>query len=229
MIADVIIVAAGSSRRAGFDKLEAKIGGRSVLERTVEAFENCKDIKNIIIVTSKEKREERDAWRATHHFRKLIGAIEGGPERYLSVAIGIEKLPKSDRLIAVHDGARPLITPKAISDCVQGALKYKAVSLAHPVSDTLKRSSEELEVLESVDRENLWGMETPQVFERALLENAYRYVLNEGIEVTDEVSAVEAIGEKVYLIKSSQPNLKITYPEDVQLAEVILELRKRRN
>jgi len=186
--AGAIIVAAGSSRRLGFDKLAAMIDGRSVF--------------------------------------KLLCAVEGGAERHLSVAKGLAALPQKFGLVAVHDGARPLITPQGISDCVSMAAEHGAASLAHRISETLKRADEENIVRESVERENLWAMETPQIAKRDLLENAYRYVLAEGLLVTDEVSALAAIGTEVRLVENPQPNPKITFPADLPLAEALLANRR---
>jgi len=224
--AGAIIVAAGSSRRLGFDKLKALIDGRAVLERTMEAFDNCSAIGGIVIVTSAEKVEELDQWRVTKGYRKLLRAVEGGAERHLSVANGLAALPAGFELVAVHDGARPLVTPQRISDCVEAAAKHGAASLAHRISETLKRADAQGIVRDSVDRENLWAMETPQVAQRDLLENAYRYVLAEGLLVTDEVSALAATGTDVHLVENPQPNPKITFPADLPLAEALLKSRK---
>lgn len=225
MKASAIIVAAGSSRRLGFDKLMAELGGRTVLERTMEAFENCSAIEKVVLVTSADKVEELDNWRASHHFRKLLCAIEGGAERHLSVAMGLAKLPPVSPLVAVHDGARPLITPQSITDCVEAAATHGGAALAHPISETVKRADAEGRIVEGIDRDGLWAMETPQVFDRQLLERAYAYVLAEGILVTDEVSAIEAIGEPVHLVENPRPNPKITFPADLAVAEAILAQR----
>jgi len=142
----------------------------------------------------------------------------------------------------VHDAARPLITPEQIERVFQQCTKHGAAALAEPINDTLKRAhagplesganhggegAEVLVVSDSVDRHQLYAMQTPQIFKRQLIEEAYRAVYSENISVTDEVSAVERLGHEVVLVVNNDFNFKITYPRDLPLAELLL--RKRRN
>jgi 2-C-methyl-D-erythritol 4-phosphate cytidylyltransferase len=138
------------------------------------------------------------------------------------------------KYVAVHDAARPLITPNQIERLFQQCQIHGAASLAEPISDTLKRadadpfdsrSGQVLLVTESVDRQRLYAMQTPQMFERALLDEAYHAVYKENILVTDEVSAVERLGRKITLVLNDDFNFKITYPRDLPLAEFVLKQR----
>jgi 2-C-methyl-D-erythritol 4-phosphate cytidylyltransferase len=126
--------------------------------------------------------------------------------------------------VAVHDGARPLIHPSQISRCLAKARETGAAASARPVSETLKRADEAGRVCGSVDRSGLWIMETPQVFARPLLVQAYEAVLREGVLVTDEVSALERLGHPVWLVDNPTPNPKITWPPDLAVAERLLPL-----
>ena len=219
-----IIVAAGSSSRMGFDKLNAELNGISVLARSVLAFQNCLDITEIRVVTSNEKLAEVTELAVEIKADKFIEAVEGGTERHLSVWNGIQKVDAiHTKLIAVHDGARPLVTPSAISACAEVASQSGGASLAHRITDTLKRSNADSEVSESISRDNLWAMETPQIFDAKLLCEAYRKILEKGELVTDEVSAMQAIGVKVQLVENAEPNPKITVSGDLVLAEKMLQ------
>lgn len=217
-----IIVAAGSSRRMGFDKLAVELAGVPVLARSISAFEASASISRVLVVTTPERFAWLDALKAAHGWTKLEAIVEGDAERHLSVCRGLDALPAGTRIVAVHDGARPLVSPQSIDACVAEAEKSGAASLAHPVADTLKRATKEGMVTESVSRENLWAMETPQAFDLGLLRRAYDAVLSSGELMTDEVSAIQAIGEPVRLVKNDLPNPKITYPSDITLAEAIL-------
>jgi 2-C-methyl-D-erythritol 4-phosphate cytidylyltransferase len=148
--------------------------------------------------------------------------VDGGVDRQDSVMAGLAALSAQTGLVAVHDGARPLVAPADIDRCVAAALEFRAAALARRVTDTLKRSDAADFSAGAVSRENLWFMETPQVFDVPLLLEAYEAVAAQGLAVTDEVSAMEAIGVQVKFIESIQPNLKITTPADLALAEALL-------
>jgi 2-C-methyl-D-erythritol 4-phosphate cytidylyltransferase len=129
--------------------------------------------------------------------------------------------------VAVHDGARPLITPTQIERVFEQARLHGAATLAEPISDTLKRADASLSVIGSLDRNQVYAMQTPQIFEREILEQAYREVAAHKEPVTDEVSAVEQIGRKVVLVPSDDFNFKVTYERDLRLAEFVLRERAK--
>ena len=213
-----VIVAAGSSRRAGFDKLAALLDGEPVLRRSVDAFVAA-GAASVVVVCPVSRWEETGL--AGADFPVPVSRVDGGAERQDSVAAGLAALPAGTRMVAVHDGARPLITPGGICACLAAAEKHGAAACAHPVVDTLKRADADARALpEVVSRENLWGMETPQIFRLDLLLHAYAHVREQGLVVTDEVSAVEAVGVATKLVPGGA-NLKITLPGDLELAELI--------
>lgn len=217
-----IIVAAGSSRRMGFDKLLAPLAGRPVLLHTLEAFERCGAVGEIVVVAGGDLARTIDSWRAG--LPKLKCVVEGGSERHHSVWNGLQALSPDAEIVAVHDGGRPLITSAQIARCVAAAGGLGAVACARPVTETLKRADAKGRVTESIDRSGVWIMETPQVFRLGLLLRAYEHVLNTGLLVTDEVSAVQSIGIDVHLVENPSPNLKITFPADLQLAGRLVSL-----
>jgi 2-C-methyl-D-erythritol 4-phosphate cytidylyltransferase len=212
-----IIVAAGSSRRMGFDKLAAKLAGVPVLRRTLDAFLAAESIAEVVVVCPDERWE-----LLAGEFSKPVTCVSGGANRQDSVAAGLASLSLKSALVAVHDGARPLVSPDDIDRCVQAALEFRAAALARRVTETLKRSDTLDFSKEGVSRENLWFTETPQVFEIPLLVDAYADVAARRLTVTDEVSALEAMGVAVKLVESTRPNLKITTPADLALAEALL-------
>ncbi|MEI6675296.1 MAG: 2-C-methyl-D-erythritol 4-phosphate cytidylyltransferase [Verrucomicrobiota bacterium] len=218
MNASAIIVAAGSSQRMGFDKLAAPLAGMSVLERTLEAFLAAECIREIIVVCPLSR------WDDLRHgtFGKPVRRVDGGTQRQDSVANGLAALAADASLVAVHDGARPLVSPHDIARCVAAAGEYRAASLARRVTETLKRADAGAFCIEAVAREQLWFMETPQVFEVELLREAYARVRAKHLEVTDEVSAVQVTGARVKFVESIHPNPKITRPADLLLAAAIL-------
>lgn len=213
-----IIVAAGSSRRMGFNKLLAPLAGEPVLRRTLGVFQTCTAIDEIIVVTSEALRMEISVWRA-EGLDKITQVIAGGSERHLSVHAGLQALNPACDIVAVHDGARPLISVAQVARCIEAARNQAAVACARPMTETLKRCDDEGRISESIDRANAWIMETPQVFRRELLVRAYDAVIRDHLLVTDEVSAVQHLGEPVFVVENSEPNPKITFPADIVLAE----------
>lgn len=204
-----IIVAGGSSRRMGFDKLSADLAGKSVLRRSVEAFTQCEDIGEIILVCSSDRDTSELPVQKT---------VDGGAQRHLSVWNGLQALDADCEIVAVHDGARPLIRPEQISACIAAAREHGAVACARRITDTVKRATAEGIVTGSIDRDGLWAMETPQIFRLDLLRRAYEKIIKEGGLVTDEVSAVQHLGEPVHLIENLWPNPKITFAGDLETA-----------
>jgi len=219
-----IIVAAGSSERMGFDKLFALVSGKPVVAHTIAAFERTSCVEEIILVGRADGLGE---------LRKLIGQptkvkqiVAGGAERSDSVRAGLDRLNLKSDFVAVHDAARPMITPEKITRVFDICRTTGgAAALAEPINDTLKRADLDLAVKESVDRNGVYAMQTPQVFARKLLEEAYRLVAKKNVSVTDEVSAVELLGCKVVLVPNHDFNFKITYPRDLPLAEFVLKQR----
>lgn len=217
-----VIVAAGSSRRAGFDKLAAPLAGVPVLLRSVESFVAA-GCAAVVVVCPESRWQE--VGLGTAAFPIPVLRVDGGAERQNSVEAGLNALPEGTRYVAVHDGARPLITPQGIVACLAAAQQTGAAACAHPIVDTLKRAdATACSLPEKVSRDNLWGMETPQIFDLAMLRRAYACVAEQQLVVTDEVSAVESLGIATRLVQVG-PNIKITLPGDLELAELIWQHR----
>lgn len=217
-----IIVAAGSSRRMGFDKLFATLGDRPVIAHAIAAFERTKSVIDIIVTAHDGRIAELEDLVKTLDYRKVRRIIPGGKRRQDSVRNGLEALESETCYVAVHDGARPLVTPEQIERVLASCCVHCAAALAAPVVETLKRSDDDHLVAGSVDREGLYAMQTPQIFSRGLLLKAYAAVETDNLHITDEVSAVEHIGVKVVLVPNDEFNPKITYPRDLLLAESYL-------
>jgi 2-C-methyl-D-erythritol 4-phosphate cytidylyltransferase len=214
MLLHAIIVAAGSSRRMGFDKLSAELDGTPVLTATIQAFLDCPAVNSLVVVAD----AERFAALMPANPNKPVVRVDGGAERFLSVAAGIAAVPENVHFIAVHDGARPLVTPELIERCLQAARTHDAAAAARRVTETVKRSDAEGFSREAVSRENLWLMETPQIFRASLLRRAYREAHDCGAKPTDEVSAVDLLDVATILVDSGAPNPKITFPADLAWA-----------
>lgn len=207
-----IIVAAGSSRRMGFDKLAAELNGQPILAHTITAFMQCPEITEIILVSPAERMSLLDE----KNFTKPLTRIDGGTERHLSVAAGLAAVSPDAELIAIHDAARPFVSQTDISATIEAAQKHGAASLARRVTETLKRTNESDFTSAPVPRENLWFIETPQIFKKDLIRTAYTHIVENNLPVTDETSALEHIGIKTKLIPSTSPNPKITTPADLE-------------
>src|SRR6266566_9475015 len=188
-----IIVAAGSSRRMGFNKLFATIAGEPVIANTIRAFERSRSVTEIIIVAREDQHDEIRELARAKSFKKVRSIIAGGEHRQDSVRAGLDRLSEDAKYVAVHDGARPLVTPEQIERVYAQCRVHCAAALAERINDTPKRADVDLMVTGSVDRHQLYAMQTPQIFERALLEEAYRAVYAGNVSVTDEVSAVERL------------------------------------
>jgi 2-C-methyl-D-erythritol 4-phosphate cytidylyltransferase len=208
----------------GFDKLTASLAGCPVFIRTLQRFENCPEVGEIILVAHPDRLKQFGSLAADHGLRKVSRIVVGGEQRHLSVHAGLRATSAAAELVAVHDGARPLISSELISLAIDEARECGAVSLAAPIVETLKRANEAQRVTGSVERVGLWTMQTPQIFRREWLIQAYEVVLANGTPVTDEVSAVQAAGFPVKLLTNPGWNLKITYPRDLDLAQILFNL-----
>ena len=221
-----IIVAAGSSRRMGLDKIFTLLHGKPVLYWSLAAFQNCESVDEILVVTREELIPDVEKLVRAEKLTKMRSVVAGGAERHLSVWNGLKAVKsEGSQYVAIHDGARPLVTPKLISDGIELAKKHGSACCAAPVPDTVKRASYEQMVTESVERENLWAMQTPQVFSSALILQAYAALMARNELVTDEVSAVQKLGKRVALLRNDDYNFKITFPRDLPLAEQVLDIR----
>ena len=224
-----VIVAAGSSRRMGFDKLFAELGGHPVLWHSIRAFQEAKEVDEIVIVTKEDRMDDVEKLVAAGKFAKVTRIVGGGGERHISVWKGLQALSdEGSEFVAIHDGARPLTTSRLIKACIATAREHGAACCASPIPDTVKRASIDQMVKERVERTGLWAMQTPQVFSTSLLLQAYAQLMARHEMVTDEVSAVQKLGKKIALLKNEDWNFKVTFPHDLELAEHVLQLRAKK-
>lgn len=214
-----ILVAAGSSARmksGGASKTMMEIGGEPVLSRTLRAFENAACILKIVIVA---RACDFDAiQKASAFVTKPLTITEGGKERQDSVSNGAALCGDAE-YIAVHDAARPFITPEEIETVCADAEKYGAATLAVPVKDTIKVAAADGTVCATPERSTLRAIQTPQVFRLSLYKEALCLAKNAGKQYTDDCQLIEAAGGKVYLTPGDYKNIKITTPEDLLVAE----------
>lgn len=218
-----VLVAAGSSTRMGFDKLSFDLGGETVLERSVRAFDECPEVDELVIVTG---ASGENAQRAAARCKKPVRLVRGGSTRAESARSGVAAA--HGRLVAVHDAARPFVSQSVIADTIAAAARCGAAAPAVPVKDTIKTVAEDGAVTGTPDRSTLRAVQTPQVFEADLLKAALQSALENEVPVTDDCSAVERLGKVVYLIDGNEENLKITTPVDLVIAEAILAEREGR-
>lgn len=219
-----IIVAAGSSMRAGFDKLFAQIGGQPVLQYSLAVFEQVGCVDEIVVVCRQAVTDPIS--KLIMPMKKVRAVVRGGQRRQDSVAAGLKAVSKSADFVAVHDAARPLITPHEVERVFATAQKIGAAVLATPITDTIKLAGDDGVICGSIERENVFAMQTPQIFARQLLVDAYEHVAREARHITDEVSAVQNMGSKVAIVRAEDENMKITFASDMAVAELILEQRR---
>jgi len=214
-----VIVAAGESRRMnGIDKVFAPLGGKPALSYVLDAFEECDLVDQIIVVVSENNVAKCRELIAENKLTKPIEVCVGGKRRQDSVAAGLSKLDECDWVV-IHDGARPLVTKELIERGLEAAKETGAAAAAVPVTDTIKVAGDDRIVRQTPPRQNLWAVQTPQVFRVDLISKAYQKAAG---EVTDDASLVERLGNKVKLYMGSYDNIKITNPDDLMIAEALL-------
>jgi 2-C-methyl-D-erythritol 4-phosphate cytidylyltransferase len=214
-----IIAAAGESRRmGGIDKVFAPLGGKPALVRVLDAFASCDKVSQIVVVVSEKNLERCRKLIAEKRWSKPIEVCAGGKRRQDSVAAGLKKL--DCQWVVIHDGARPLVTKDLIEEGLKAAQETGAAVAAIPVTDTIKIAADDGIVRQTPPRQNLWAVQTPQVFRLNIIAKAYEQARG---EVTDDASLVEKLGHKVKLYMGSYDNIKITNSDDLALAEVLLK------
>lgn len=216
-----VLVAAGSSTRMGFDKLSFDLGGETVLERSVRAFDECPEVDELVIVTG---ASGENAQRAAARCKKPVRLVKGGSTRAESARSGVAAA--HGRLVAVHDAARPFVSQSVIADTIAAAARCSAAAPAVPVKDTIKRARDSL-VEATLERSELFAVQTPQVFQVDLIKAALVKALEDGAALTDDCGAVERLGIGVSLTQGDYCNLKITTPEDLAVAEALFAWREQ--
>ena len=222
-----LVAAAGSSRRmGGVNKLLEPLDGIPVLARTLTALQLAKRVDEIVVASREEDLLDISDLCHTYGITKCSKVVRGGASRVHSVLLAALEAPTESELLAVQDGARPLVTPELIDQVVSAAARCGAAAPAVPIKDTVKEVRDGGAVERTLNREVLRAVQTPQVFEAGLINAALTKALEEGAELTDDCAAVERLGMKVALTRGAYENLKITTVEDLILAEALLEWRE---
>ena len=218
-----VILAAGKSTRmgGGMDKAFLSLVNKPVVAWSLLAFERCADIDRIVLVVRKDQQVAAKAVCKMFGISKLDKIVPGGKTRQESVQAGLAACDSDTRSVVVHDGARPCVTSDLISTVVKALAKNPAVTVGRRVVDTIKSCAKGGVVESTVDRENLWAVQTPQAFQFGVLRAAYK-ALGKDL-VTDDCQAVEKSGQAVKIIEDMSPNFKITTPEDLQLVGQLLK------
>lgn len=222
----VIIAAAGMSNRMGskINKQFIWIDGKPILAHTIEKFERCRYIDEIIIVSKEEEIEYcRKEIVKKYRFKKVSNIIRGGKERQDSVYNGILALNEKTDIVLTHDGARPFIKIESIEEGIKGVLDFGACVIGVPVTDTIKVVDGDNSVTRTPDRSTLWAAQTPQCFLKEILIEGYDYAIKGRYYATDDSSIVERAGYKVKMIMGNYNNIKITTPEDIVVAESLFK------
>ena len=216
-----VIVAAGTaSRMGGIDKVMAELEGEPMILRTVRTFQTCDAIDEIVIVTREDLIVPIMGLCAG--LEKVKAVVVGGSSRQESVERGLSALSNKVKLVAVQDGARPLITHAVIDRTVRAAHSYGAAAPAIPVKDTIKVVHGGV-VSSTPDRKTLQAVQTPQVFDLDMLRGALKKAKTDGAEVTDDCSAVERLGMSIKIVEGDERNIKVTTPLDLAIAKLLLE------
>lgn len=216
----VIVAAGNASRMGGIDKVMALLGGEPMIVRTVRAFQNCEAIREIVIVTRQDLIVP--IMDLCHGFDKVQAVMVGGNSRQESVEIGVGVLSKDMKLVAVHDGARPLVSWEVIDRTVRAGNTYGAAIPAIPIKDTIKEVQGGV-VNTTLERNSLGAVQTPQVFDADLLRAALQKAKKDKAEVTDDAAAVERMGMSVKIVEGDERNIKVTTPIDLKIAQLLLE------
>jgi len=225
-----VIAAGGRGRRmqASINKQFLELDGKPILAHTLEIFESCPLINEIVVVTADGEREYcRKAVVEPYGFRKVRKIVSGGRERQDSVYNGLKEIDDRCEYVAVHDGARPLLTSEILLEALCAGFKEGAAAVAVPVKDTIKLADSRGFVAETPDRDRLWAVQTPQVFKREIIFGAYEHALKHSLKGSDDSVLVEKLGYPVKLVRGEYENIKVTTPEDLEIAAAILERRRR--
>jgi 2-C-methyl-D-erythritol 4-phosphate cytidylyltransferase len=222
-----IIVAAGGSVRMGIadSKQFIPLLSRPAIEYTLKAFQKCHLIKEIIIVCREQDKPRIQNIIDENGFKKVAALVEGGASRAESVRNGVQAVSNDTKYLAIHDGARPLITVDEIERVVEAAFETGAATLGVPVKDTIKIVDGYNKIESTPLRSQLRAVQTPQVFEREFYQFALYNAGDNAINFTDDCSLIENMGGEVEVVKGSEENIKLTTPIDVIIAESILKTR----
>lgn len=226
----IVIPAAGQGKRmgAGYNKQFLTLMGEPILVHTVRLFEKSSYVSEIVIVGAESDLLVIKELVYNHKFDKVVAISQGGAQRQDSVRSGVQALSPAIQRVVVHDGARPLLTLQQFHQFLSETEDFPAAIMGIAVKDTVKRVDSLGKVLETPPREWLRAVQTPQIFDRELLEEAHHQAESMGYYGTDDAALIEWMGYSVQLVEGSQENIKVTTPEDLWLAERIIAMREAR-
>jgi 2-C-methyl-D-erythritol 4-phosphate cytidylyltransferase len=219
-----VVVAAGRGSRMNMDvnKQYIEICGKPVLARTLQVFQDCWLVRDIIVVANENDIIYcRESIIRKFGFDKVRAIVTGGAERQNSVYNGLLEVDKNCEIVLIHDGARPFVDEEQITECVQAACDFGAASLAVPVKDTIKKTDSRGFVQDTLERTDLWAVQTPQAFRLGLILDAHKKAADEEFTGTDDAVLAERAGHRLKLVDGSYYNIKITTREDLLIAEAI--------
>jgi 2-C-methyl-D-erythritol 4-phosphate cytidylyltransferase len=234
MKVSAIIAAAGQGVRMQQDrpKTYLDLGKKPILFHTLKVFEATPEVKEVTVVVHPDDLEYcQEEVIDPFGFKKILRLVPGGKERQDSVYNALKVLKNEEdnlEVIVVHDGVRPFVVTEQVRQVITAARRHGGAILGIPCQDTLKQVNARGEVVATIERRELWQIQTPQAFQAALLWRAFREAMSSGFYATDEAALVEALGHPVVVVPGSPLNLKITTPDDLKLAEAILALRKKK-
>lgn len=225
-----IVTAAGKGERMKAEKNKCllKLGGKELLLYCLREFEQCGEIDKVVVVAAEHELKEMRQLLHRQGLEKTVSVVAGGKQRQDSVWNGLKEAErigaKEEDVVVIHDGARPFVSQEAITESISSARKHGAAVVGVALKDTIKKVSGEM-VLETPNRKEYFAVQTPQTIRFGLAKKAFKKAFAEGFYGTDDVQLVERIGESVKIVSGSYENIKITTPEDIPLAEKILEKR----
>lgn len=217
-----VIVAAGNSQRMGKDKILMPLGDRPVIAHTLTAFERCEHIDEIIVVTKLDRLQEIADICYKYKIEKVSRVVLGGKTRAESALLGTLQASERATLIAIHDGARPFVSENLIDRVVNSAKQNHAAAPAVQAVDTVRIVNSKGVAVSTPDRDSVALIQTPQVFDAELIKTALTKAVEKNLPITDDCSAVEALGMKITIVSGEQGNIKLTSSQDLYLAERIL-------
>jgi len=225
MRVNAIVVSAGQGARmgAGVPKLLLDVAGKPLILHTLERFERAQKVDRVVLVVAKEAMSHyRGLLRSRFSAKTLrVALCPGGARRQDSVKAGLGALDADCELVLIHDGARPFVHPDLIDRCVAESSEGRSLCVAVRSRNTIKRVANGI-VQETLPRPDLWEAQTPQVFSLSTIRDAYALADRDGLDATDDASLVEYLGKPVWILEGSTTNIKVTYPEDIPIAEALI-------
>ncbi|HCG91898.1 MAG TPA: 2-C-methyl-D-erythritol 4-phosphate cytidylyltransferase [Dehalococcoidia bacterium] len=215
----IIIVAAGESSRMGTDKIFTQISGHPLISYTLHQFQTHPTVSTITLVLAQEKMRVGELLVKNYEFSKVDNICEGGSSRQESVLNGLQSTKITD-FIGIHDGARPCISHEIIDNCINTAMKHGSAVPAIPITDTIKKVNSNKIITSTINRSELWRAQTPQIFRRKTIIEAYNNLL---VNQTDDAAMMESLEESVSICEGDPLNIKVTDPVDIMLASHILK------